>query len=458
MKLSELQASLKAKLDQAEALSNKADATEAELGQVDSLLGETGELQKQIASLQSQDNRKERIAAGRQALTTPAAPQTLGASIPSEALGGDGAKLHAVPKYYGDLVLSKVPGVNHEQAERLSYAMGCFALGIMGDNRRRQEAEKLGMRFDFNPEALAAGTNVPTAGGYAVPEQVGAMVMYLKKAYGVARRTADIEPMGTSDTLKAPAIDTGLRVYPIGENRTTGTTESQLGFKQVELICREFGILTRFSRKINSLTKLGDFLVQDMAYQFALNEDNCAFNGDGSSTYGTLFGLVAKINDGTHTASVHTATTGHTSFGALTLADFTNMTAKLPAFLGIQPAWFISKAGWAASMQPLAITTGYLNPVEAVTPAFLGYPVIFTEVLPTALTAQVSTIVAFFGDMRLTAKLGDREQMYVAQSDQRYFELGQIAIAGETSFAWNAYRLGSTTAAGPMIALKLPAS
>jgi HK97 family phage major capsid protein len=89
---------------------------------------------------------------------------------------------------------------------------------------------------------------------------------------------------------------------------------------------------------------------------------------------------------------------------------------------------------------------------------FLGYPVVFAQVLNAVTTAQTSTAIAAFGDLRLGTTLGNRRGVAVKVSDQRYLEYDQIGILGTQRVDINVHEKGTATAAGAVIVLKTPGS
>ncbi|MGK3946559.1 hypothetical protein ABK046_50400, partial [Streptomyces caeruleatus] len=64
----------------------------------------------------------------------------------------------------------------------------------------------------------------------------------------------------------------------------------------------------------------------------------------------------------------------------------------------------------------------------------------------------------FFGDLAMASALGSRKEISVAMSDQYRFNQDQLAIRATQRYDINVHSLGSTSAAGPLIVLKTPAS
>jgi HK97 family phage major capsid protein len=89
-----------------------------------------------------------------------------------------------------------------------------------------------------------------------------------------------------------------------------------------------------------------------------------------------------------------------------------------------------------------------------ITPSFLGYPIVFTPILHTGTGVQTDGSPLFlFGDMRMASIIGDRRGFALKVSDQRYMELDQIGITATTRFDIVNHGIGTTSAAGPMVAL-----
>jgi HK97 family phage major capsid protein len=211
------------------------------------------------------------------------------------------------------------------------------------------------------------------------------------------------------------------------------------------------------SSEINedAVINLADDLAAEIAYAFSNAEDTNGFNGDGTSTYGGIWGATVKINDGNHAASIHTAATNNDSFGEFTLTDFHGVVGKLPLYARMNAKWYISAAGFANSMERLAYAGGG-NTTSHITGgtglAFLGYPVVLSQVLNTSLvgTPASGTIACLFGDLRLSTAFGSRRGVTVAMSEHRYFDTDQIGIRGTQRVDINNHSLG------PLIALKTP--
>ena len=135
---------------------------------------------------------------------------------------------------------------------------------------------------------------------------------------------------------------------------------------------------------------------------------------------------------------------------------------KLPLYAQQNAKWYISKAGYWASGARLA-NAGGGNTVEHLaggpsTMTFMGYPVVMTQVLNSTLTAQTSTNIAVFGDLRQASMYGSRRGLSIMVSQDRYFELDQLAIKGTQRFDINVHEVGDASNAGSYIVLATPGS
>lgn len=296
--------------------------------------------------------------------------------------------------------------------------------------------------------------------GALIPSQFMNAIIDLRETYGVFRRESRVVPM-SSDTLLVPRRAGGLTMYYINEN--TAITPSDATFSNVQLTARTLAGLTVVSNAAaeDAVISLADWIADELAYGFALEEDQAGFIGDGTSTYGGIHGAAVKINDGNHAGSILTAATGNTAFSTLDLADFHDVSGKLPEYARPNAKWFISRPGFEASMARLAYAGGG-NTVDSLSGGqglmFLGYPVVISQVLNTTLTADTAAIKLLFGDLRKASTMGDRRMVTVRESEHRYFEFDQTGIVGTQRYDIVNHDLGDGTNAGPLVALKTPAS
>jgi HK97 family phage major capsid protein len=295
---------------------------------------------------------------------------------------------------------------------------------------------------------------VNTAGGFLVPEFYETSIIRIVEEFGVFRRNSYDYPMG-SDVVSVPRRNAGLTVYYTAEN--TAITASDMSFNQVQLVAKKPSILTQISSELNEdeVVGLASLLTQEFGLALATAEDQAGFNGDGTSTFGGILGLKNALAAG----SIHDAVSGTNAFSNIDLADFNKCKGKLPLYAGARNKWYISKQGFATSMELLASALGGATSVtlsEGLKPMFLGDPVEFVQVLPTA-DSQASTIVAYYGDLAMATTMGVRRAMRIDSDSSVYFASDSIAVRCTERFDIVCHSPGTASVCGPIVALKLAA-
>jgi HK97 family phage major capsid protein len=178
--------------------------------------------------------------------------------------------------------------------------------------------------------------------------------------------------------------------------------------------------------------------------------DNAYFIGDGSSTYANQIGLISGLSS----SSSYITATG--AWSAITTGDFNKLMGSVeyvnPARLG----FVCSRQFFAQVMQRLDKATSQFKPLadgnlSGQNATFLGYPVYFSQVLPTA-TASTSKCV-YFGDFTGGSMIGDRSQLNIATSTDFYFDSDAIAIRGIARFAVAIHGAGRGETYGPICGL-----
>ncbi|GMR20203.1 MAG: hypothetical protein BMS9Abin36_0798 [Gammaproteobacteria bacterium] len=301
----------------------------------------------------------------------------------------------------------------------------------------------------------AAGGAINTKGGFLVPDEISTAIISLQEEYGVFRRECRVLPM-SSDTLTIPRRDGGLTAYFVGEN--VEGTESDQSWGNVELNAKKLMVLTRMSSELNddAIISMADDLTDQIAYAFANKEDDCAFNGDGTSTYGGITGIRTAIIDGTHTAGAVDAATGIDTFAEVTATDLSNVMAALPQYALPNAKWFVSQAGYSLVFERLMQAAGGNSLIilgGKAQMSYLGYPIVVSQSMPTS-TGDLSNVsMLLFGDLRKAATMGARREVRVMVSAHRYMELDQIGVMGTERFDVVTHDLGDNTTAGPIVSL-----
>lgn len=367
------------------------------------------------------------------------------------------AKEIAVParaKLHGKLV-----AFNGPNADRDAYVTGRWvAANFFNHAPSKRWMKENGIRV-----RNAMSESEDDRGGVFVPTEMSTNLIRLVEEYGVIRANSMIEPMG-SDAKTIPVRVSGLTATPVGEttraNEGSNTVAAQdVIYTNLELVARKWKVVVKISDELNedTLISLADQVTNESALAFAYAEDNAGFNGDGTSTYHGITGILKAVAAG----SIYAAASGNTAFSTLDLLDFITMKGKLPRIAGIQPAWYISQEGYCDSMERLLLAAGGNAVVDIANggvPRFLGAPVIITNVLNSGLGAQASTNLLAYGDLRMATRFGDRRMMTMSLTDQRYWDEDQIAIKATERFDFKVCSPGTATAAGAVLVLQTPAS
>ena len=326
-------------------------------------------------------------------------------------------------------------------AETEAFKAGKFFQAYFGNKQARQWCEDHGVYNTMTTgDDLAAGTLV-------TPEFETAVIR-LVESYGVIPRYARVRNMA-SDVLSVPRRISGMTAYAVGEASEITTTEPN--YAPINLVARKWATLTRISSELNddAVISIADEIAIEAAQGHALAADQAGFLGDGTGTYHGVVGLANALNAG----AIATAATGNTD-ATTTIAVFQAAAGKLPEFPGINPVWFVSKPVFWNVMARLQLAAGGNNYVDlGAGPVlqFLGYPVVFSQVLPK--TIGGSTKFCYFGDLAMASTLGMRRSLTLASDPSRYFERDEIAFRSTMRWDYVVHERGSASEAGPIVSL-----
>ena len=332
-----------------------------------------------------------------------------------------------------------------------SYAFGNVIRASMGNKKSQDWLDNSRFSTKVQNETTAS------AGGHSVPTILSSDLIRFVEEYGVCRRNIDVVQM-TSDTLNLPTLVSEAAATWMIES--AALTEADAVYGVVNLVAQKLGMIQKITSELNddSLLNMGARAAEHFAQAFAFAEDDACFNGDGTSGDGNIDGLIPLLRDTNHDASLVSAAAGNTSFGQLDVDDFSSVVGKLPAYVR-NPKWYISKAGYEASMGRLLYAlpgTGLGEAQQGINKTFMGYPVEFTEVMNKTLTAQIDTGLVLFGALNESSVLGDRKQITVESSDQVYWANDQLAVRAIERVDIKQKNIGTDTVTGSMILLDTP--
>jgi len=334
------------------------------------------------------------------------------------------------------------------RAEDQAYRAGQFILATIYDiDEAKSWCRDNGIAIT---RAQAEGVN--SVGGFLVPEEMMASIIVLRETFGVFRKNAQVVPMGR-DSLNWPRRTGGVSAYFVGEG--TAATESNATWDNVNLVAKKMAALVKLSTEVaqDAVVNIADWITGEIAYAFASKEDDCGFNGDGTSAYGGITGLTAAGKIGS--AGVYTAS-GHATFDTITATDLSQTMALLPQYALPGAKFYCSQYAFALCFERLVAAAGG-NTVATlngeVQYRYLGVPIEISQKLPS--TSPTGKIGILYGDLAKASALGERRQVTIRRSDERYIDTDQIGIFGNERFDINNHDVGDGTNAGPIVALKM---
>jgi len=184
----------------------------------------------------------------------------------------------------------------------------------------------------------------------------------------------------------------------------------------------------------------------------AKKEDNVAFNGDGTSTYWGMTGLLNAAADGA------IASMTSDDWEDITVDNLVSAIAALQDYGEAGAKWYVNRKPYFKGFVGAALGTGGVNAEEVRQNAFrgqrtyLGYPVVLSNACTG--TAAATTLFGVFGDIDVSAKFGQRRGLEIAQSTEVYFATDQIGIRGTQRVDFVVHDVGTASVAGGYVALK----
>jgi len=396
----------------------------------------------------------------------PAAPETEADAVNEEAVA------KSVRKNLAEQVLSTKFAVKAEigrdwekarmygslknlKSKETAYKFGRWALGAIGHQKSADWCRSNGIPL-IRVKGSVEGIN--SAGGFVVPDEFESEIITLREQYGVFRRNARIVPMG-SDVKRLPKRTSTYTAYFVGE--ASAITESQPVLDQIQLTAKKLAVVTTISSELNedNVVSLGDEFAGETAYAFSLKEDDCGFNGDGTSSFGGIVGLNTALSNATFQISDGAAT----NYAGVTLAEISAGLAKLPAWAAQRNniKIYCPKQVFHAVFERIAATAGNGASMTEIansmtSPRFLGYPVEFTQVISTT-SPGAGSVFAYIGDLQQGCIVGDRRAQTIAFSDSALnaFEQDEIAVRATERFDIVCANVGSASASGAVIKMTL---
>jgi HK97 family phage major capsid protein len=295
-----------------------------------------------------------------------------------------------------------------------------------------------------------------TSGGVLVPTDLATWIIQKLGKYGKFRRNAMVVPLGAEGTT-VPRVTSDLTIYCPGES--TETPSSDMMFQAIALVCRRFCAVTAVSSELeeDSLVGIAEIIGLSITRSMAKREDEIGFMGDGTSEYFHMTGIVGALRavHATIASIAGLVVASGNLYSEITLADFRKVIGILPEDCDETAKWYMHKRFYHSVVWPLAEAAGVANIFEILSDRkdryLLGYPVVFVHCMPYA--EANSQICAILGDLQMGAYLGQRRELRLDKSTDVYFSQDAIAFRGTQRIAINAFGVGDTTDAGPIVGL-----
>ena len=300
-----------------------------------------------------------------------------------------------------------------------AYDCGLWFKGyVLGDQDARQKAQDKGI-YAAQTEGTAS------AGGYLTPDALSDAVINVRESAGVTPALVRRVVM-PSDSFDLPKRSSGQTVYYPGE--ASAITASGKTYAQIALTATKRAVMTQISNELiaDALVNVMDDIAAEAGHALAYQMDKELILGDGTSSYGSVTGLVSGVAAG----NTVTLASTKTAFTDITLADLHSCVSKVGEkfFQESQMAWIMLRSTYAEVVQQLVYAAGG-NTVDSITggqrPALFGYPIFFTDHMP---ASAASKFGVFFGNFAEAAVMGDRQGVEVATSADYGFNLDVMTV------------------------------
>lgn len=332
---------------------------------------------------------------------------------------------------------------NRHQDEELAYrfAQWWFATNLPQHSALRAKADTYCQENGI-PTVKALNEGINEQGGALVPPEFDNMLIRLLERFGVFRQYARMNQMA-GDTKMIPRRTAGITASWVSEGASIA--DSTPTYDNVQLVAKKLAALVIMSSEIteDSAISIADQLAFEIGTAFALSEDQAAFLGDASPTFGGITGICPKLKGLSATianiaglfAAVKADGNPANTFDEFILANFNAVVALLPQYADTaQTAWYCHRGFYFGTMQRLELAAGGNTVREVATgdraprPLFLGYPVNFTQVMPRS--DANSQICAILGDLSMGAVMGDKRQRTLFTDPFSLSDKDQIRVRG----------------------------
>lgn len=434
MKASEIRRQIAELVDKSQELRSKADAesrdlTDEESASIDGWLDDAEQRKSEASQAEEKEKRVSRLDAAVADLSQPSSESTSSRAAPGRQPDTGDVEVNTLtslpPKQL--VAFRNANGVTTNAEEKAAHQSGQFLRAIWGNEDSRRYCRENGIEYRVATE----GSN--PAGGYLVPEQFSQTIITLLNEWGVARQECQVFPM-TRDQLSIPKRNGGVTATWTAEG--AAITASDMSWAQVNLNAKSLKVLSRITNELfeDSIVNLADVISVEAANAISEAEDDAWINGDGSSQYGGIVGVVGAMNATEGFASVYTAAAGVDTYGEVTVTDLAGLFASIQQYADRPPGrrLYLSDAGRAMICDRLGQAGGGSSIVTVSAgqlTAYNGIPIVITNKLSNNVADDLSeAIMVLYGNMSQACVFGDRQSISVAVDKSRYFDSDETAV------------------------------
>ena len=302
----------------------------------------------------------------------------------------------------------------HDAAPQRSREIGLEVLKTAGITRA----------VDWDPATSSTG-------GAVIPDEFIADIIRNVEAVGRIYTRMRRIPLVTLGDTTIPKRTAGLTAYwmsPATDITQSGVTLGTVVLSPKKLTAMT-GVPNEFFRS-RLLVNLGNFIGTEIVYSIAYALDNAAVNGDGTSTYGEITGILQSATLTTVTLAAHQ--TGATADED----DLDNIDQNLTNDYAQDGATWLMNLGMVKRFKNLRSATGerlVWDGGGGGLPATLnGYPFLTSSRFPAVASVTAGTSFCAFGDLALSHMLGMLQDIGVTMSEHVWFGSDATAVRGIT--------------------------
>lgn len=265
-------------------------------------------------------------------------------------------------------------------------------------------------------------------GGYTVTEELDAEIRALTQEYGVARDEFFVTPL-EQNAYRVNHLVSDIAAAWVSEGDEFTTDRVQIGSDKLEL--KKLGVIVALSNELLSDTEadLTRFVTERVANAFAENEDEAAFVGDGSDSYGGHTGI---MNAATQTVWLGDgAGSGDTSFSDVTLADILEARDEVEG-KNVQPKIYLNREIKTVLRTLTDSNNRYILDINDGQEEIWGMPVVEVDAMPDMSDDAAGQEFILVGDLEKASIMGYKGGFTIDE-----FDTGRVQLEDSTGAYMN---------------------